>query len=255
MLDFRSRILLEKAARDTGFEIGVGSDDHSMTFASSLVKVRLRLGTATTDRFLLTVDDSEVMNELKSHAALNSASFQIGDDAIETSGMFALHTLAERAFQLARSMPTRPLDEYRAKIAKLPSTTEVERLVKQRVGQDVFRSALDDYWQGKCAATGISDRALLRASHIVPWAECASDEERLDVFNGILLVADLDAAFDAALITFDAHGAPHFSAKLTDEGRAMLTERLNGLSIRLTPRHQAYLEKHRSRFRALNPAN
>jgi hypothetical protein len=124
------------------------------------------------------VDDAEVMNELKSHAALNSASFQIGDDAIETSGMFALHNLAERAFQLARSMPSRPLDEYRAKIAKLPSTTEVERSVKQRVGQDVFRSALDDYWQGKCAATGISDRALLRASHIVPWAECASDEER-----------------------------------------------------------------------------
>jgi hypothetical protein len=166
--------------------------------------------------------------------------------------MLALHELAERAFQLSRAMPTRPLDEYRAKLTKLPSATEVERLVRQRVGQDIFRSALDDYWQGKCAATGIGDRALLRASHIVPWAECATDSERLDVFNGILLVADLDAAFDAALITFDDQGEPHFSAKLTAEGHSMLTAKLEGVSIRLAPRHQTYLEKHRARFRALS---
>jgi hypothetical protein len=149
-------------------------------------------------------------------------------------------------------MPTRPLDEYRTKIAKLPSMTEVERLVKQRVGQDVFRTALDDYWQGKCAATGISDRALLRASHIVPWAECATDEERLDVFNGILLIADLDAAFDAALITFDEQGAPQLSTNLTVNGKTMLEKRLDGVSIRLTPRHQPYLDKHRARFTALS---
>src|SRR5207245_1962396 len=149
-------------------------------------------------------------------------------------------------------MPTRPLDEYRANVTKLPSATEVERLVRQRVGQDIFRSALDDYWQGKCAATGIGDRALLRASHIVPWAECATDSERLDVCNGILLVADLDAAFDATLITFDDQGEPHFSAKLTAEAHSMLTAKLEGVSIRLAPRHQAYLEKHRARFRALS---
>src|ERR1700730_2948398 len=29
-----------------------------------------------------------------------------------------------------------------------------------------------------------------------PWAMCDSDEQRLDVFNGILLTAHVDAAFD-----------------------------------------------------------
>ena len=33
---------------------------------------------------------------------------------------------------------------------------------------------------------------VLRASHAKPWAECANDAERLDVFNGFLLVANLD---------------------------------------------------------------
>ena len=36
--------------------------------------------------------------------------------------------------------------------------------------------------------TGITDPALLRASHIVPWAECG-DAQRLDVHNGLLLSA------------------------------------------------------------------
>jgi hypothetical protein len=41
-----------------------------------------------------------------------------------------------------------------------------ERL--QRIGQDIFRARLMDYWRGRCALTGISDAALLRASHIIP---------------------------------------------------------------------------------------
>jgi putative restriction endonuclease len=221
-----------------------------MTFASSLVKVRLRIGVLT-DRFFLAVDQAEVLKELKSYAAQKPGSFQVAGETIEASGMLALHELADRAFQLARSMPTLPLDEYRAKIAKTPST-EVERLVKQRVGQDVFRSALDDYWQGRCAVTGVADRALLRASHIVPWAECVSDDERLDVFNGILLVADLDAAFDAALISFNEQGAPLLSARLSADGRAMLVGKLSDVTIRLTERHKAYLNKHRARFEALS---
>ena len=76
-----------------------------------------------------------------------------------------------------------------------PCTTEAERWVIQRIGQDVFRSALMDYWNGRCPLTGITDPALLRASHIVPWSDC-NDEQRLDVHNGLLLSALWDAAFD-----------------------------------------------------------
>ncbi|MBB4263753.1 HNH endonuclease [Bradyrhizobium sp. CIR3A] len=254
MLDFRSRILLEKAARDAGFEIAVGHDDYSMTFASSLVKARLRIG-VDANRFTIAVDESDVMNELTRYVGQKSEMLQIGNEAIEAPGILVVHELAERAFQLSRSMPTRPLDEFRTKLASSPSSTEIERMVRQRVGQDIFRKALDDYWQGKCAVTGISDRPLLRASHIVPWAECVSDEQRLDVFNGILLIADLDAVFDAALMTFDEIGHPRFSDKLSSEGRARLVDRLSGVSVRLAPRHQGYLAAHRARFKALSQAN
>lgn len=54
--------------------------------------------------------------------------------------------------------------------------------------------------------TGISDTALLRASHIIPWKDCASDRERLDVHNGLLLSALWDAAFDRGLVTFGDDG-------------------------------------------------
>ena len=54
---------------------------------------------------------------------------------------------------------------------RVQRTTEAERLVVQRIGQNIFRAALMDYWGGRCPITGITDPELLRASHIVPWAE------------------------------------------------------------------------------------
>ena len=84
-------------------------------------------------------------------------------------------------------MPNRVADAFRAEAANLPRATEAERLVVQRVGQNLFRSALLDYWQGRCCITGLDMDALLSAFHIKPWAACTSDDERLDVFNGLLL--------------------------------------------------------------------
>ncbi|MFN2857939.1 HNH endonuclease, partial [Escherichia coli] len=83
---------------------------------------------------------------------------------------------------------------------------EVERLVRQRVGQDRYRDALLAYWGGACAVTGVTVTETLRASHAKPWAECTDDTERLDAFNGFLLVANLDALFDRFLISFDGTG-------------------------------------------------
>ena len=98
-----------------------------------------------------------------------------------------------------------PPRRFNAKTANLPRTTEAERMVIQRIGQDVFRDALMDYWGGRCPLTGITERGLLRASHIVPWAEC-NDAQRLDVHNGLLLSALWDAAFDRGLVSFADDG-------------------------------------------------
>src|SRR5204863_6464648 len=113
-------------------------------------------------------------------------------------------------------------------------TTEVERLVVERVGQQIFRDGLLEYWQGRCAITGLAVPELLRASHIKAWAECASDAERLDVFNGLLLAPNLDAAFDKGFITVADDGEVVVSAALgTADRRALGVEallRVGGLS-------------------------
>lgn len=117
--------------------------------------------------------------------------------------------------------------------------------MRLRVGQGAFRAALDDYWGGRCPLTGITDRALLRASHIVPWAECASDAQRLDVFNGLLLAAHWDATFDACLVGFDAKGRAVASPGLSEAG-----ERALGLAsapaLVLAADHAAALAWHRA---------
>jgi predicted restriction endonuclease len=126
------------------------------------------------------------------------------------------------------------LAEFERLLKEEPSTTEVERLRKERIGQNVFRSALMDYWDKSCAVTGVQNPTLLRASHIVPWATCESDEERLNVHNGLLLVATLDAAFDAGLITFEDDGRILISGKLSESdqvssgiGQHMRLSRMN----------------------------
>ena len=76
--------------------------------------------------------------------------------------------------------------------------------LRQRVGQQAYRQAMLDYWGGACAVTGLAWPQALRASHAKPWAECASCAERLDVFNGLLLSANLDVLFDSFLVSFPA---------------------------------------------------
>lgn len=64
--------------------------------------------------------------------------------------------------------------------------------------------------------------SLLRASHIKPWADCESDAERLDIFNGFLLAPHLDAAFDAGFITVGDEGEILVSELLREEDRRLL---------------------------------
>lgn len=93
-----------------------------------------------------------------------------------------------------------------------PSITERSGLVSSRVGQGAYRKRIIHRWEYKCAVTSFNKLEILIASHIVPWAE-ASDTERLDVHNGILLSPTYDALFDKHLLTFDEKG----KIILTDE--------------------------------------
>ena len=100
-----------------------------------------------------------------------------------------LYAVLPKVYTLGRTLPEGPLEDFRDKTCGLPKTTEAERLVVQRIGQDIFRDRLLTYWQGHCPLTGITDRTLLRASHIIAWEDCPDDAERLNIHNGLLLSA------------------------------------------------------------------
>ena len=133
------------------------------------------------------------------------------------------------------------IDEQVAKIGPTEALVEVRR----RIGQDLYRKALMEYWGGACAATGLSIPWLLRASHAKPWKD-STDRERLDVYNGLLLAIHLDALFDQGVLTFTDEGVGRFSPQFPHQSLVELG--LGGAELRLRhvqPGHRPYLAYHR----------
>jgi putative restriction endonuclease len=95
-------------------------------------------------------------------------------------------------------------------------------------------------------STPLREGRLLRASHIKPWAKCGTDAERLDVYNGLLLAAHLDAAFDAGLISFADDGAILFSPEFTMEDRDTVGIHHHLALRRVGGRHLPNLAWHRT---------
>lgn len=127
----------------------------------------------------------------------------------------------------------------------LPST-EKEALVKARIGQGMFRSRVLQLWESRCAVSGVAVPEAIRASHIKPWKDC-TDVERLDPYNGLPLVATLDALFDAGLIAFDSAGRMLISSRLPVADKRKLG--LHGTQPRGRPHAKTitYLRQHLQR--------
>jgi predicted restriction endonuclease len=124
-----------------------------------------------------------------------------------------------------------------------PSLTSTEKniLINSRLGQDQFRSKLLKLWQG-CSVTGYPAQSMLIASHIKPWRD-SNNQERLDKFNGLLLLPSLDKAFDQGFISFDTSGQVLISSSLE---RPSLLGIKKSMVIRLFKPHHNYLAYHRS---------
>jgi hypothetical protein len=234
----------EKAASQNGFRRVLGEEAGWRAFASTTAHGVIYLAAESANgSWFLAVDHAGVVAELE---PLSTDVRGPGKARYAFATLRELYAVLDRVYTLGVSLPDAPLREFETHVANLPRTTEAERLVVQRIGQDIFRTRLMDYWQGRCPLTGITDAALLRASHIIPWAECETDAERLDVHNGLLLSALWDAAFDRALVTFDDQGRPEFSPRLSEQARGEL--RWNS-PISLTDEHRRRLARHRERVR------
>ena len=231
----------EKAAWQNGYRRAFGEADGWALFESTTAKGTVWFAAARHEGpWFLALDHLGIVEELNLPKADVPGP---GFVRYAFQNLTALYAVMPRVYQLGVTLPDGPLEEFRAAVANLPKSTEAERLIIQRVGQDIFRDRLMTYWQGRCPLTGITDPALLRASHIIPWKDCASDSERLDVHNGLLLSALWDAAFDRGLVTFDDEGLPQFSPKLSETARAALRWQS---PIPLTDKHRARLVWHRT---------
>ncbi|KVC12499.1 hypothetical protein WL88_11940 [Burkholderia diffusa] len=84
------------------------------------------------------------------------------------------------------------------------TVTEKKQLVDARRGQGQFRCNVLQV-EPRCRLTLIAHQGMLRASHIKPWRH-ATNRERLDGNNGLMLAPHVDHLFDDGWITFDDSG-------------------------------------------------
>ena len=232
-----------KAASQNGYRRDLGEEAGWARYGSTTAKGTIRLAAAgSTGPWFLALDHPGVVEELE-HPRSDMTGPGLACYAFAT--LAELYTVLPKVYALGLTLPEGPLEDFRSKTRDLPKSTEAERLVVQRIGQDIFRDSLMTYWQGHCPLTGITDSALLRASHIVPWKDCPNDAERLNIHNGLLLSALWDAAFDRGLVTFDDDGQPAFSPALSDPARTELRWRH---PIPLTDKHRQRLARHRAKL-------
>mgnify|MGYP003672610612 CR=1 FL=1 len=155
---------------------------------------------------------------------------------------FVLERSQGVSIELNQPAPKKSRQKYRK-----PNRTERSGLVTSRVGQGYFRQRLLERFSHKCAVSGVTIPDVLVASHIVPWRD-ATDQERLDPNNGILLSPSYDALFDRHLISFEDNGTLLVSGSVSNSDLSSL-----GISsdfkLDVSEGMRPYLERHREALR------
>ena len=98
---------------------------------------------------------------------------------------------------------------------------------------------------GSCSITGLQTISLLRSSHIKPWKN-SDNRERLNPFNGLLLIPDYDFLFDKGYMTFKNNGNAIISQRLSPFACKVFDVDENLKLRNVFPENKEYLEFHRS---------
>lgn len=236
------RIGLQQVVRDAGFDLMADRPD-GLEASSTHAPLRIWVvrPPQATSGWWLGLSMPQVATLLEGEPVHEAPLVQGADAWIAFPSRHALDSALVRAWRLSRTLPDTLEQRWKQRLRKL-GDTEREATVRQRVGQDLFREGLLEFWKGRCAITGLDEPALLRASHAKPWAAC-SDAERLDVYNGLLLAAHWDAAFDTGLVGVTQKGEIVLSNRLSAGARALFEARAEQ-EIFLRPEHLPYLAWH-----------
>jgi len=190
-----------------------------------------------TDQNLISIQSYDAINQVAEELAQYSV---FNERNAKGKQMYSAALNAYRDF-LADTCQVRLTEDIEEIVRnKTIDDTQKARLVNTRIGQGQFREDLIRYWRG-CAVTGYPAKQFLVASHIKPWRD-SSNEERLNKYNGILLLPNLDKAFDLGYISFEYKGMIKISNFI--ESPLMLGIRPE-LHIALTPEHEDFMAYHR----------
>jgi putative restriction endonuclease len=120
-----------------------------------------------------------------------------------------------------------------AETQEFPEGRTREALVRIRINQGFFRTAVLAAYGARCCISGLSVAQLLNASHIVPWT--VDVKNRTNPRNGLCLSAIHDRAFDCGLLTV----TPDLKVKLSPKVKGIAADgaireflwRFDGVSI------------------------
>jgi 5-methylcytosine-specific restriction protein A len=137
-------------------------------------------------------------------------------------------------------------DDVKTHEAEIQSLSETEResIIKARIGQGIFRWQLLEMWEG-CSVTDVRLHNVLRASHIKPW-RFSNNSERLDPYNGLLLLPQYDQLFDKGLISFGQTGEIMRSPAIEGIEPTKLGINVNDRLRSLSKHHLGFLDFHRT---------
>lgn len=85
----------------------------------------------------------------------------------------------------------------------VPETDRVA-IIRARYGQGLFKKRVAEI-ETQCRITGVENPVHLIASHCKPWRD-ATNDERLNGENGLLLTPSIDHLFDRGFIGFEDNG-------------------------------------------------
>lgn len=120
------------------------------------------------------------------------------------------------------------------------NSLQKETIILSRIGQGKYRDELIKIWNG-CAISRFNDARFLIASHIKPWKK-STNEEKIDKYNGLLLLPTFDKLFDLGFISFDDNGKIIISKYLIDYKKLGINE---SIVINIKNENIKYLSYHR----------
>jgi predicted restriction endonuclease len=120
------------------------------------------------------------------------------------------------------------------------TSLEKKAIILSRIGQGKFREELIDLWNC-CVISKFDDSIFLIASHIKPWKK-STNQEKIDKYNGLLLLPTYDKLFDLGFISFDDEGKIIISKFLQDFGKLGIDETM---VIDIKKNNKKYLKYHR----------